>query len=77
MGPNIKIDGRKIEINGPTSFKGCEVHATDLRAGASLVVAALAAEGETTIKDCEHILRGYDNMIEKLTRVGSDIKMID
>ena len=77
MGANIKIDGRKIEINGPTSFKGCEVHATDLRAGASLVVAALAAEGETTIKDCEHILRGYDNMIEKLTRVGSDIKMID
>lgn len=77
MGANIKIDGRKIEINGPTTFKGCEVHATDLRAGASLVVAALAAEGETTIKDCEHILRGYDNMIEKLTRVGSNIKMLD
>ena len=75
MGANIEIKDKTIKINGPTNFKGCEVKATDLRAGASLVVAALAAEGETIIKDADYILRGYDQIVEKLTLVGSDIKI--
>lgn len=75
MGANIEIKDKTIKINGPTNFKGCEVKATDLRAGASLVVAALAAEGETIIKDADYILRGYDQIVEKLTLVGADIKI--
>lgn len=75
MGSNIEIKDKTIKINGPTNFKGCEVKATDLRAGASLVVAALAAEGETIIKDADYILRGYDQIVEKLTLVGADIKI--
>ncbi len=75
MGATIKIAGRVLKIAGPTKLKGCEVKATDLRAGASLVVAALAAEGETVIKDCDYILRGYDRIVEKLTTVGADIKI--
>lgn len=75
MGANIEIKDKTIKINGPTCFKGCEVKATDLRAGASLVVAALAADGETIIKDADYILRGYDQIVEKLTAVGADIKI--
>ena len=76
MGANIEIKGRELKINGPTEFKGCTVEATDLRAGASLLVAALAADGETTIKNVNHILRGYDNLVEKLSAVGADIKLV-
>lgn len=76
MGANIEIKGRELKINGPTTFKGCTVEATDLRAGASLLVAALAAEGKTTIKNVNHILRGYDNLVEKLKAVGADIELI-
>ncbi len=75
MGANIEIKNQTIKISGPTSFKGCEVNATDLRAGASLVVAALAAEGETVIKNADYILRGYDQIVEKLTAVGAEIKI--
>ena len=75
MGANIEINGRKIFINGPTSFKGTTVKATDLRAGACLVIAGLAAEGETTITNVEYVLRGYENIIEKLTNVGAKLKM--
>lgn len=74
MGSNIDINGKKIFVNGPTSLKGNKVKATDLRAGACLVLAALAAEGKTTITDVEHVLRGYENIIEKLTNVGAKIK---
>lgn len=75
MGAKIDIDGRKIKVHGKTDFVGCEVEATDLRAGASLFLAALAAEGETTIKNPHYILRGYDNIVEKLTSVGADIRL--
>ena len=73
MGADITIEGRKIFVNGPTSLKGKNVEATDLRAGACMVIAALAAEGETTITSIEHVLRGYENIIEKLTNVGAKI----
>ena len=75
MGANIKIKGRKIEIKGPTKLKGRKVVATDLRAGACLVLAGLMAEGKTTITDIEHVLRGYENIIEKLENVGAKITL--
>ena len=75
MGANIDIKGKKIIIKGPTNLKGKKVTATDLRAGACLVLAGLAAKGTTTIKDIEHVLRGYENIIEKLTNVGAKISL--
>ena len=75
MGANIEIKGKKIKIKGPSKLKGKKVVATDLRAGACLVLAGLAAKGTTTIKDIEHVLRGYENIIEKLTNVGAKISL--
>lgn len=77
MGANITIEGRKIFINGPTKLIGKTVVATDLRAGACMVLAGLLADGTTTIKSIEHVLRGYENIIEKLTNVGAKIKLED
>ena len=56
---------------------GADVVATDLRAGASLAIAGLIAENKTTISEVEHILRGYEGIIEKLTNVGADIKIVE
>ncbi len=75
MGANIKTHERTATIVGPTNLKGCEVIATDLRAGASLLIAALVADGETTIKEINHLLRGYDEIVEKLTNVGAKIEI--
>ena len=77
MGSNIKIDNKLLIINGPTKLEGKEVKATDLRAGACLVLAGLIAEGTTTITDIDHVLRGYENIIQKLTNVGAHISLID
>ena len=76
MGADITTKDRIATINGPTPLKGQDVIATDLRAGAALVIAGLIAEGETTIEEVEHILRGYEGIIEKLTNVGADIKLV-
>ncbi len=75
MGSNIKVIDKKIEINGPTKLHGATVKATDLRAGACLILAALIAEGETVVTDIEHVLRGYENIVEKLTNVGAKLKI--
>jgi len=75
MGANIEVSGKKIKIKGKTELVGEDVIATDLRAGACLVLAGLVAEGKTTIKDIEHVLRGYENLVEKLTNVGAKIKL--
>ncbi len=75
MGTNIKIEGRKISIDGPNELTGKQVVATDLRAGACLILAGLVAEGITEISDVEHVLRGYENIIEKLTNVGAKIRL--
>lgn len=76
MGAMITLESsKKINIQGPTSFTGKEVVATDLRAGACLVLAGLCAEGRTTVKDVEHVLRGYENIIEKLRQVGAKITL--
>ncbi len=77
MGSNIRVNEKTAIIQGPTKLKGEEVVATDLRAGAAMVVAGLSAEGITIINDIEHILRGYENIVEKLTAVGADIKIIE
>lgn len=77
MGASIEIDDDKIHITGVKSLKGTEVVATDLRAGACLVLAGLKADGITTITDVKHILRGYENIIGKLTSVGAEIELIE
>lgn len=78
MGANIVIEDDKpycgkLYIHGKTQLKGCEVKATDLRGGASVVVAGLIASGTTKITNIEHILRGYDKIIQKLTSIGAKI----
>lgn len=76
MGADIRlIDNRNIEIHGKTSLVGTTVTATDLRAGACLVLAGLAAEGKTVIKEVEHVLRGYEDITLKLSNVGANIKI--
>lgn len=75
MGANIKVNGMKATVDGKTPLHGEKVEATDLRAGASLVAAALIADGQTTITNVEHILRGYEEIVEKLTNVGAKIEI--
>ena len=75
MGANITINERKIKINGPTQLHAEEVKATDLRAGACLILAALKARGETTITNIEHVLRGYENIEGKLKSIGAKISI--
>jgi UDP-N-acetylglucosamine 1-carboxyvinyltransferase len=77
MGANIKIDGRSAVIDGACNLMGAKVRATDLRAGAALILAGLAAEGETDIGDIEHIERGYLNIDQKLKALGAKIKKVD
>ena len=75
LGANISVKNQTATIIGPTKLTGCEVVATDLRAGAAMVVAGLVAEGTTTITNVEHILRGYEQIVEKLTEVGAKITL--
>lgn len=77
MGANIKVDGRTAVVEGASSLTGATVAATDLRAGAALVIAGLAAEGETTLTSVSHIDRGYEKFEEKLCAVGADIQRIE
>ena len=77
MGANIEVEGDTITVYGPTFLKGKLVRTSDLRAGAALVLAALSAEGETTITDIKHLLRGYSDLIKKLTNVGAKIWLED
>ena len=77
MGADIGIKNNLAIIKGKTRLKGSSVTATDLRAGAALVLAALSAEGETTITDIKHLLRGYSDLIKKLTNVGAKIWLED
>ena len=75
MGANITVDKMTATVEGKTNLKGCEVEATDLRAGSAMIAAALIAEGTTTITKVEHILRGYENIVEKLTDIGANIEL--
>lgn len=77
MGADIKIEGKSAMITGVDNLQGAKVTATDLRAGASLILAGLIAEGETTISDVYHIQRGYVDVVEKFSSLGADIRYID
>lgn len=76
MGTKISVDGKLAVIDGVPELVGAPVKAIDLRAGAAMVIAGLAAKGTTTIENISYIERGYENIIEKLTALGADIKKI-
>ena len=76
MGANIVVDGHTAIVQGVERLEGADVMATDLRASASLVIAALAAQGESIIDRIYHLDRGYEHMEDKLTALGADIKRI-
>ena len=77
MGAKIRIEGRSAIVEGIEQLKGASVNATDLRAGAALVLAGLVAEGETEVGYLYHIDRGYDNFVLKLQRLGADIVRVN
>ncbi len=74
MGAHVQVEGKAAVIDGVKNLHGCEVRACDLRAGAAMVVAALAAEGTTIIEDAHYIERGYEDIIGKLTALGAKIQ---
>ncbi len=76
MGANIQVDGKSAVITGVEKLKGASVKSNDLRAGAAMIIAGLVAEGETEITDIEYIDRGYEQVVEKLTAIGADIKRV-
>ncbi|MCL2350882.1 MAG: UDP-N-acetylglucosamine 1-carboxyvinyltransferase [Defluviitaleaceae bacterium] len=76
LGVKIKIEGRMAVVEGPARLTGTEVVATDLRAGASLIIAALAAEGVTKISNIHYIDRGYENIEHKLSKLGANISRL-
>ena len=77
MGARISTEGRSAVIDGPCKLTGCDVRATDLRAGAAMILAGLVAEGTTRIGDLHHIDRGYENIVAKLKNLGADIERVD
>ena len=77
MGAQISTEGRSAVIDGPCKLTGCDVRATDLRAGAAMILAGLVAEGTTRIGDLHHIDRGYENIVAKLKKLGADIERVD
>ena len=77
MGANIALDGRRAVIHGVSSLSGAPVMASDLRAGAVLVAAGMAAMGETVVSRVYHIDRGYESMEKKLNRIGANILRVN
>lgn len=77
LGANITVEGRMAVVEGSTQLTGAQVSATDLRAGAALIVAGLAAKGATTIGNVKNIDRGYENIENKLQQLGADIKRVN
>ncbi len=76
MGAKVRLEGDRAFVTGTYPLTGCSVKAPDLRGGAALVVAGLAAKGDTTIKDCGHIFRGYEDICRDLQKLGADIRRI-
>ncbi len=77
MGANIQVDGQVAVIEGVDSLQAAPLRASDLRAGAALVVAALGAHGTSEVDETSHIERGYENIVEKFQALGADIKRVD
>ena len=73
MNAQIKVEGRRALVTGSSKLVGAKVTATDLRAGAALILAALAADGETEVSGVHHINRGYTDIVSKLSRLGAYI----
>ena len=76
MGAKIQVDGKVAVIEGVPALTGAPVHACDLRAGAAMVIAGLAAQGTTEIDGVYHIERGYETLVEKLSGVGAKIQVL-
>lgn len=76
LGAKIKTEGKVAVIEGVETLSGAPCECTDLRGGAALVIAALAAEGKTEISKIQHILRGYENITENLKNIGANIKLV-
>ncbi|GAJ03348.1 unnamed protein product, partial [marine sediment metagenome] len=76
MGANVKIDGHHAVIKGVEKLSGAPVRSFDLRAGAAMVLAGLAAEGSTEVSDIYHIQRGYEDFVKKLRNLGADIRKV-
>jgi UDP-N-acetylglucosamine 1-carboxyvinyltransferase len=77
MGANIRINGKTAMVTGVESLYGATVCAHDLRAGAALVIAGLAAQGTTSVEHIHFIERGYESLIEKFTAIGADIRRVE
>ena len=77
MGASIQVESKTAVIDGVSQLHGCEVRACDLRAGAAMVIAALSAEGTTTIEDAHYIERGYEDIIGKFSAIGGKIRRIE
>ena len=77
MGANVQVDGKVAVIEGVDKLRGCPVKACDLRAGAAMVIAGLAAEGTTTISEIKYVERGYENIVEKLRDLGADFQRVE
>jgi len=73
MGADIRAEGHHVVIQGVEALSGAPVRAPDIRAGAALVVAGLAAEGETLVGDAHHVARGYEDLVGRLASLGADI----
>ena len=76
MGAHIQVDGKVAVIEGVDHLTGAPVHACDLRAGAAMIIAGLAAQGVTEIDGIHHIERGYETIVEKLASLGADIQTV-
>lgn len=77
MGADITVEGNRATINGVARLKAAEVSATDLRAGAALIIAGLTAEGETKVAGVEKIERGYDDIVGKLKSIGAEVELVE
>lgn len=73
MGAEISVEGKRAQVTGIEALNPATVNATDLRAGAAMVIAGLMTEGKTTVQNIEYIDRGYEDLVEKLTKLGADI----
>ncbi|MDJ0665211.1 MAG: UDP-N-acetylglucosamine 1-carboxyvinyltransferase, partial [Acidimicrobiia bacterium] len=73
MGADVHADGQHVVVRGVERLSGCEVDGCDIRAAAALTIAGLSAEGETIIREAEHIDRGYDRFVDVLASLGADI----
>ncbi len=77
MGANIQVDGKLAVIDGVDSLTGVKVKATDLRAGAAMIIAGLIAKGETVIEDIQYIDRGYEDVVKKFSALGAQISRVE